>query len=35
MVLMPNGIKNAESAGESDSENPGKVPHSASSIETG
>jgi hypothetical protein len=35
MVLMPNGIENAESAGESDSEYPGKVPHSASSIETG
>jgi hypothetical protein len=35
MVLMPNGIENTERAGESDSEYPGKVPHSASSIETG
>ncbi len=35
VVLMPYGVENAEHAGEADAENPGKVPHAASSIETG
>src|SRR5207247_7587934 len=35
VMFMPYGIENAESAREGDSENPGKVPHSASLIETG